>query len=116
MGTGVGLVRGGLGWHSGASPRSPREVAGVGGKHCLLPLPLHLLSPGILFVTLLRAIMCVGLRRSPGQPYMAPHGTGAPSSGCRGPLRLSTGACSRHLQRSLQAQPCAAELAEMQPG
>lgn len=74
MGTGVGLVRGGLGWHSGASPRSPREVAGVGGKHCLLPLPLHLLSPGILFVTLLRAIMCVGWGAAE-VPGAALHGT-----------------------------------------
>lgn len=113
VGTGVGLGHG-----VRVAPGSfPQEVASAGrstaghcchytsflqglcSRHCCLPL----CSCG------------GGLWGSPGQPCIAPHGMGAPSSGSRGLLWLSTGACGRHLQRSLQAQPCASKLLAVQP-
>lgn len=113
MGTGMGLGHG-----VRVAPGSfPREVASAGGStagHCC-----HYTS----FLRGLCSRRCClplcscggGLWGSPGQSCIAPHGTGAPSSGSRGLLWLSTGACGRHLQRSLQAQPCAAKLLVVQP-
>lgn len=89
------------------------------GEALLAALAVTPPCPGILFCTVFQG-MCVArnCRGSQGSPALHPTALmlhlGVPRSHCL--LCLCTGACSRHLQRSLQAQPCAAELPACRPG